>query len=107
MCKTGLIGDPMNSIGTHIAIEGMATSIGARSTFEPQPRKLPVKDTASKSGPDNTQLDPVQTEASFKTYGSNNGRIAIVVKNKETGEVISEFPSKEMQKLHVHLDMLV
>jgi len=30
-----------------------------------------------------------------------------VVKNQETGEVIREIPSKEMQKLHVHLDMLV
>jgi uncharacterized FlaG/YvyC family protein len=49
----------------------------------------------------------VQKEASFKTYGSNNSRIAIVVKYKETGEVISEFPSKEMQKLHAHLDMLI
>jgi phage-related protein len=82
----------MSSTGTHIAIEGMAANFGARSTFEPQPRKLPVKDAASKSGLDNTQLDPVQTEASFKTYGSNNGRIAIVVKNKKTGEVTSEYP---------------
>jgi uncharacterized FlaG/YvyC family protein len=97
----------MSSIGSRIAIEGMAANFGARSTVEPQPRKLPVKDTASKSGLDNTQLDPVQKEASFKTYGSNNSRIAIVVKYKETGEVISEFPSKEMQKLHAHLDMLI
>lgn len=97
----------MSSIGTRIAIEGMAANFGARSTSEPQPRKLPVKDTASKSSLDNAQLDPVQKEASFKTYGSNNRRIAIVVKNKETGEVISEFPSKEMQKLHAHLDMLI
>jgi uncharacterized FlaG/YvyC family protein len=97
----------MSSIGTRIAIEGMAANFGARSTSEPPPRKLPVKDTTSKSSLDNTQLDPVQKEASFKTYGSNNRRIAIVVKNKKTGDVISEFPSKEMQKLHVHLDMLI
>jgi uncharacterized FlaG/YvyC family protein len=97
----------MSSIGSRIAIEGMAANFGARSTVEPQPRKLSVKDTASKSGLDNTQLDPVQKEASFKTYGSNNSRIVIVVKYKETGEVISEFPSKEMQKLHAHLDMLI
>jgi uncharacterized FlaG/YvyC family protein len=96
----------MVSLDNRIAIDGIATGIGARSTFEPQPRKLPVKDTASKSGLDNTQLDPVQTEASFETY-SNNRRIAIVVKNKETDEVISEFPSKEMQKLHAHFDMLI
>lgn len=97
----------MKGIDTRIAIQGMAANFGARSTSEPQLRKLPVKDTASKSGIDNAQLDPVQTEASFKTYGSNNSRIAIVVKNKETGAVISEFPSKEMQKLHAHLDMRI
>jgi uncharacterized FlaG/YvyC family protein len=97
----------MSSTGTRIAIEGMAANFGARSTSEPQHRKLPVKDTASKSGLDNAQLDPVQKEASFKTYGSNNSWIAIVVKNKETGEVISEFPSEEMQKLQAHLDMLI
>lgn len=97
----------MDSLDHPIAIGGIAASIGARSQSESHHGKLPLKDTASKSGLGNTQLDPVQKETSFKTYGSNNRRIAIVVKNEETGEVISEFPSKEMQKLHAHLDMLI
>lgn len=96
----------MNSIDTCIAIGGMAASVGTRSQSESHPGKLSTKDAAAKSGPGNTRLNPVQTEVSFSTYGSRNERIAVVVKNKDTGEVIREIPSKEPQKLHVHLDML-
>jgi uncharacterized FlaG/YvyC family protein len=97
----------MDSLDNRIAIGGIATSIGARSQSESHHGKLPIKDIASKAGLDNTQLDTVQKEAFFKTYGYNNRRIAIVVKNKETDEVISEYPSKEMQKLHDHLNVLI
>jgi uncharacterized FlaG/YvyC family protein len=97
----------MDSIDTRIAIGRMAASIGARSQSKSLSGKLSVKDAAEKPGPDHTYLDPVRTEASFSTYGSRNERIAIVVKNKETGEIIREIPSEEMQKLHVHIDMLI
>ena len=96
----------MNSIDTHIVIGEMAASIGAGAKSESHSGKTPVTDTATKSSPGNTQFNPVQTEVSFSTYGSRNERIAVVVKNKDTGEVIREIPSKEMQKLHVHLDVL-
>jgi uncharacterized FlaG/YvyC family protein len=96
----------MNNINTRIAIGGMAASVGTRSQSESHPGKLSTKDAAAKSDPGSNQINPVQTEASFSTYGSRNLRIAIVVKNQATGEVIREIPSKEMQKLHAHLDML-
>ncbi len=97
----------MNNIYNQIAISGLAANIGARLHSESHSGKLPVKDNAAKSVADNTLSDPVQTTASFSTYGSNNERIRIVVKNKETGEVVREIPTKEMQKLHDHLDILV
>ena len=97
----------MDSIDTRIAIGRMAASIGARANSEPHHEKLPAKDTPVKSGPDRTQLNPVQTDISYSTYGSHHEHIAVVVKNQDTGEVISEIPSKEMQKLHVHIDMLI
>ena len=96
----------MNSINTRIAIGGMAASVGTRSPSESHPSKLSTKDAATKSGPESNQVNPLQTEASSSTYGSRNERIAIVVKNQETGEVIHEILSEEMQKLHVHLDVL-
>ncbi len=95
----------MNNIDTRIAIGRMATSIGARSQSESHPDKPTVKKAATKSGPVNTQLNPIQIEVSFSFYGSHNERVAIVVKNEETGDVIRELPSKEMQKLHAYLDM--
>jgi uncharacterized FlaG/YvyC family protein len=96
----------MDSIDTRIATVEMATSIGAGAKSESHIGKPPVTDTAIRSSSRNTRLNPVQTEASFSTYGSRNERIAVVVKNKDTGEVIREIPSKERQKLHVHLDVL-
>jgi uncharacterized FlaG/YvyC family protein len=96
----------MNVIDTNIGIGGMAANFGARAKSESPSEKLPVKDTIAQSVSDNTRPGPAQTTASFSTYGSHNERICIVVKNKETGEVIREIPSKEMQKLHAHLDML-
>jgi uncharacterized FlaG/YvyC family protein len=96
----------MDSIDTRIATVEMATSIGAGAKSESHIGKPPVTDTAIRSSSRKTRLNPVQTEASFSTYGSRNERIAVVVKNKDTGEVIREIPSKERQKLHVHLDVL-
>ncbi len=97
----------MNSINNQIAISGLAADIRARLLSESHSGKQPVKDNADNSVADNTLSDPMQKTASFSTYGSHNERIRIVVKNKETGEIVREIPSKEMQKLHDHLDMLV
>ena len=91
----------MDSIKTRIAIGRMDASVGARSRLEPRHGKLPVKDTAITPGPDHAELNPVRTKAYFSTYGSHNERLAIVVKNQETGEIIREYPSEEMQKLQV------
>jgi hypothetical protein len=97
----------MNSIDTRIAIGGIAANFGATAKSEPHPGKLLVKDTSAKSSPGHTQSSPVKTDISYSTYGHHNERISIVVKNQETGEVIREIPSKEMQKLHINLDLVV
>lgn len=97
----------MDSIDTRIAIGRMAASIGARAKSEPHHEKLPAGNTPVKSGPDLAKLNPVQTDISFSTYGSHNEHVAVVIKNQDTGEVVREIPSEEMQKLHVHLDMLI
>ncbi len=97
----------MNGIDTRIVVEGVAANLGSRSQSGPQSRKLPVKETVSKDNPDNSQFEPVLTDVSFSTYGSRNEHIAIVIMDKATGKVIREIPTKEMQKLHGHLDVLV
>lgn len=97
----------MNSIDTRIAIAGMAASKETGSQSRHSLVKMSVKENAAGTGPGNAQRYPVETDLSFSTYGPRNERVAVVVKNKHTGEIIREIPSKEMQKLHVHLDMLV
>lgn len=97
----------MNGIDTRIAIGEAAAGVGARSPSESHPGKPPAKHAAAKAGPECNRIETVRTERSFSTYGVRNERVAVVVKNGETGEVIHEIPSEEMQRLHVHLDVLV
>jgi len=97
----------MKGIDTRIAIQGMAASFRTGSQSESRLDKLTFKENAAGTGPGNAQRYFVETDLSFSTYGARNERVAVVVKNKHTGEVIREIPSKEMQKLHVHLDMLI
>lgn len=52
-------------------------------------------------------LDSMNIKISFSTYGKNNERISVVVKDKETGEVIREMPAEELQRLHVKMEELM
>lgn len=46
------------------------------------------------------QIDTMNVNLSFSTYGEQGEHIAVVVADKETGEVIREIPSKEIQDLY-------
>jgi len=92
----------MNSIDCRIAIGEMTASSPSKT------EKLNVKNTPAQAGSVHTHPNRVvQTDISFSTYGSRNEHIAVLIKNKETGEVIREIPSEEIQKLHVHLEVMV
>jgi len=97
----------MKGIDTRIAILGMAASFTTGSQPESRSEKLSVKDTAVKPASNNNHFNPVQTDVSFSTYGSRNEHMAVLVIDKTTGRVIREIPTKEIQKLHGHLDVLV
>lgn len=47
----------------------------------------------------NSQLQKMNVSLKFSRYGENGDKVAVVVTDKETGEVIREIPSKEMQRL--------
>ena len=93
----------MNSIDVRIAIGEMA---GVGRATQSDSVKSPIKDTFTQAA-SHIQSNPDQTDVSFSTYGSRNEHLAVVIRNKETGEVIREVPSEEMQKLHVHLEVMV
>ncbi len=107
MFKTGLIGRPMMSIDTRVAMGGIATCIGVESQSDHYPGKHPVKDTNPSLMPSPVQSSLVQKAVSFSTYGSKNEHLAGVVSSRKTGQIICEIPSKEVQGLHVYLELTV
>ncbi len=53
------------------------------------------------------QLDSMHVSLQYRVYGENSEKIAVRVVNRETGDVIREFPPKEMQALQAKMSELV
>jgi uncharacterized FlaG/YvyC family protein len=53
-----------------------------------------------------SQIDRMNVSLTFSTYGDRGENIAVVVANKETGKVIREIPSKEIQHLYAKMSEL-
>ncbi len=68
----------------------------------------PLRSEAAKALVEEIQqhLNINNVRLSFSTYGENNGRIAVTVTEKDTGRVIREIPSHELQDLQVKLEEL-
>ncbi|MHB8830083.1 MAG: flagellar protein FlaG [Syntrophales bacterium] len=49
------------------------------------------------------QIDSMNVSLRFSTYGEKGERIAVIVADKETGEVIREIPLKEIQNLYAKM----
>ena len=52
------------------------------------------------------QLDSMNVSLQYSTYGDHGEKIAVAVVNKETGELIREIPSKELQALYAKMSEL-
>ncbi len=66
----------------------------------------PLKNAEAKALAEEIQqhLDALNISLSFSTYGKN--KISITVTEKDTGRVIREIPSAELQSLYAKLDEL-
>jgi flagellar protein FlaG len=53
-----------------------------------------------------SQIDRMNVSLQFYTYGDHGEKIAVVVADKQTGEVIREIPSKEIQELYAKMSEL-
>jgi flagellar protein FlaG len=53
------------------------------------------------------RLGPTSISLNFTPYGNNNEKMAVVVSDKQSGEVIREIPPKELQDLYVKIDELI
>lgn len=49
------------------------------------------------------QIDSMNVSLRFSTYGEKGERVAVVVADKETGEVIREIPAQEIQNLYAKM----
>ena len=52
-------------------------------------------------------LDSMSINLAFSTYGKDGEKIAVTVTEKETGKVIREIPSEEVQRLTVKMEEMV
>ncbi len=52
------------------------------------------------------QIDRMNVSLKFTTYGKKGEKIAVVVTDKETGEVVREIPAREIQKLYAKMSEL-
>ncbi len=54
-----------------------------------------------------SHLDSMNVSLQYSFYGINDEKVAVVVVDRETGEVIREIPTKEMQALQEKMGELV
>lgn len=53
------------------------------------------------------RLTSMRISLNFSRYGENNEKIAVVVSDTNTGEVIREIPSNELQQLYLKMNELI
>ena len=51
-------------------------------------------------------IDRLNINIAFSTYGKENRKTAVIVSEKETGKLIREIPSEELQQLHTKMEEL-
>jgi flagellar protein FlaG len=54
-----------------------------------------------------SQLDSMNISLQYAVYGDKDDKVAVKVVDRDTGKVIREIPSKEMQALQVKMRELV
>ncbi len=53
-----------------------------------------------------SQLSRMNVSLAYTTYGDHGEKIAVIVADKETGEVIREIPSREIRDLYAKMNEL-
>lgn len=95
-----------------IAISSVAQnafiSTQASKTSPPREREEPSREDLKRMAEEmQRHIERMNVNLKFRTYGEHGERIAIVVMNSETGEVIREIPPQEIQALYQRMSELV
>ena len=85
-----------------------------RRTFSPPPGREPAEQNTAASREQvkqmvdemQSQINRMSVNLQFSTYGESGEHIAVVVSNKDTGKLIREIPSKEIQHLYAKMSEL-
>jgi len=107
-----------NSVVIREASGGIATSGKTVKSSKVAEFSQPVQTTAGNADVSSGQvkkivenmqsnLEGMNTGVQYKMYGDHGEKIAIKVVNEQTGEVIREIPSKEIQSLQAQIGELV
>jgi len=104
----------IDAVGVGSSIHSATTSAATPATQEASRQAAQTSSTAAENGEDIQQMvDQLQNHIKmmnvsleFTTYGEHGEKIAVIVSDKETGEVIREIPSKEIQNLYAKMSEL-
>ncbi len=98
---------PISKIG-EMAVSVPKDSSVKSFTSSPSPteRSQTVNKETVKKVAENIQknLDSMNISLAFSTYGEDDKKIAVTVTEKETGKVIREIPSEEVQRLATKME---
>ena len=86
-----------------------AIAAAPRQTTSPQGRTSQAgsaQEVEQMIGEMQSQIDRMNVSLTFSTYGDRGENVSVVVVNKETGKVIREIPSKEIQHLYAKMSEL-
>ena len=95
------------------AVKAGPPIVAASLRQAPSPKDKATEDAAASREHVKQMIDEMQSQINrmnvslqFYAYGKNGENIAAVVADKETGEVIREIPSKEIQDLYAKMSEL-
>ena len=94
------------------AVSGTPAVIDAKRQRPSQPAQVVGEDSVSNErirmqvAEMQSQINRMNVSLTFSTYGDSDDKIAVVVADKETGEVIREIPPKEIQNLYAKMSEL-
>jgi len=91
-----------NAVSDAMTVEMPTQEMSLRHSRSKEPEGMAASQEQIKHRVEEMQhkIDQMDVSLEYSTYGERGDKIAIKIVNKQTGEVIREFPAKEIQNLY-------
>ena len=102
----------ISAIEMSSAVSGSSAAIGAQRQNSSRPAQVVREDPVSNEQirkqvtEMQSQISRMNVSLTFSMYGERGEKIAVVVSDKKTGEVIREIPPKDIQNLYAKMNEL-